>query len=59
MLNIKKVKISLFILLILCCLVAGFLAGKAYREQADLAKQKAREAAIIEARLERWIDNDN
>ncbi|PSV33985.1 delta-aminolevulinic acid dehydratase [Photobacterium sp. GB-210] len=59
MLNIKKVKISLFILLVLCCLVAGFFAGKAYREQTDLAKEKAKEAAIIKARLERWIDSDN
>ncbi|PSV26967.1 MULTISPECIES: delta-aminolevulinic acid dehydratase [unclassified Photobacterium] len=59
MLNIKKAKISLFILLVLCFLVAGFFAGQAYREHADLAKEKSEEAAIIKARLERWIDNDN
>ncbi|KJG39541.1 delta-aminolevulinic acid dehydratase [Photobacterium angustum] len=59
MLNINKAKFSLLILLVLCFLVAGFFAGKAYRERTDLAKEKAKEAAIIKERLERWIDNDN
>ncbi|EAR53671.1 delta-aminolevulinic acid dehydratase [Photobacterium sp. SKA34] len=57
MLNIKKAKVSLFILLVLCFLVAGFFVGETYREQADHAKEKAKEAATIKARLERWIDN--
>ena len=59
MLNIKKAKIPLFILFVLCFLVGGFFVGKAYREHADLAKEKAKEAAVIKARLERWIDNSD
>ncbi|EAS65946.1 hypothetical protein [Photobacterium angustum] len=59
MLNIKKAKIPLFILFVLCFLVGGFFVGKAYRDQVDLAKEKANEEAIIKARLERWIDNSD
>ncbi|WP_318486713.1 delta-aminolevulinic acid dehydratase [Photobacterium leiognathi] len=47
----------IFILLsIAMCFAGGFFAGKHYRQQENLALEKAKQEAVQQAKRERWLD---
>ncbi|WP_318440201.1 delta-aminolevulinic acid dehydratase [Photobacterium leiognathi] len=49
----------IFILLsIAICFAGGFFAGKHYRQQENLALEKAKQEAVQQAKRERWLDVD-
>ncbi|WP_318483168.1 delta-aminolevulinic acid dehydratase [Photobacterium leiognathi] len=51
-----QVRLIFILLSIVMCFAGGFFAGKHYRQQENLALEKAKQEAVQQAKRERWLD---